>query len=39
MPRYLVERTFADGLSIPTTVEGAKTCGGVVENNAEEGVT
>jgi hypothetical protein len=39
MPRYLVERTFADGLEIPTSDEGAKTCLSVVENNAEEGVT
>lgn len=39
MPRYLVERTFPDGLEIPTTGQGAKTCLGVVENNAEEHVT
>ena len=39
MPRYLVERTFADGLEIPTSDEGAKTSASVVENNAEEGVT
>jgi hypothetical protein len=39
MPRFVVERTFADGLDIPTTVEGAKTCGAVMDNNAEEQVT
>ncbi len=39
MPRYMVERTFTEGLDIPTTGAGAKTCLGVVENNAEEGVT
>jgi hypothetical protein len=39
MPRYLVERTFPDGLSIPTNPEGAKACLGVVQNNAEEQVT
>jgi hypothetical protein len=39
MPRYLVERTFPDGLEIPTNEGGATTCLGVVENNAEEGVT
>jgi hypothetical protein len=39
MPRYLVERSFPDGLEIPTTDQGAKTCLGVVENNAEERVT
>lgn len=39
MPRYLVERTFPDGLTIPTNDEGAKACLGVVQNNAEEQVT
>ncbi len=39
MPRYLVERTFKDGLSIPATNEGAKTCGSVVEKNGGLGVT
>lgn len=39
MPRYLVERTFPGGLDIPTTDTGAKTCLGVVQNNAEEQVT
>ncbi|HEU0201676.1 MAG TPA: DUF4242 domain-containing protein [Burkholderiaceae bacterium] len=39
MPRYLIERTFPDGLSIPMTNEGAKMCLGVVANNSEKGVT
>jgi hypothetical protein len=39
MPRYLVERSFPDGLDIPMTDDGAKTCLGVVQNNAEEQVT
>ena len=39
MPRYIVERTFPDGLEIPTSEEGAKTCLGVIQNNAEEQVT
>ncbi len=39
MPRYLVERTFADGLEIPTTDDGAKVCLSVVGNNADVGVT
>ena len=39
MPRYLVERTFPDGLEIPVDATGAKTCLGVVQNNAEEQVT
>jgi hypothetical protein len=39
MPRYLVERTFPDGLAIPMDDSGAKTCLTVVDNNAQEGVT
>jgi hypothetical protein len=39
MPRYMVERTFAEGLHIPTTDEGAATCLGVVGRNGELGVT
>ena len=39
MPRYMVERTFPDGLAIPVTDEGAATCLAVVGKNAELGVT
>ena len=39
MPRYLIERTFTDGLRIPTNKEGAQACGSVVKNNATAGVT
>lgn len=39
MPRYIVERTFPDGLHIPADGGGAATCMGVVTNNATEGVT
>jgi hypothetical protein len=39
MPRYMVERTFADGLQIPVTEEGAAACLGVVGRNADLGVT
>jgi hypothetical protein len=39
MPRYLVERTFPDGLAIPSGSEGASVCRGVVGRNAELGVT
>jgi hypothetical protein len=39
VPRFLVERTFPDGLAIPTTAEGAKSCLTVIDNNAEESVT
>ena len=39
MPRYLVERTFPEGLRIPIDDDGATACGGVIARNAEEGVT
>jgi len=39
MPRYLVERTFSDGLRIPVTEEGEQVCSGVVDRNGELGVT
>ena len=39
MPRYLVERTFPNGLNIPMTEEGATVCRTVVANNAEDLVT
>jgi len=35
MPRYMVERSFPDGLNIPLTEAGAQTCLGVVGRNAE----
>ena len=39
MPRYLVERSFPDGLAIPIDEGGAKACQVVVDGNATEGVT
>lgn len=39
MPRYIVERTFPQGLAIPTTEEGAQVCLNVVGGNAQVGVT
>ena len=39
MPRYVVERTFPDGLQIAVADGGADVCGAVVERNSEEGVT
>jgi Protein of unknown function (DUF4242) len=39
MPRYMVERTFPDGLHIPMTGEGAIACLGAVDHNADFGVT
>lgn len=39
MARYIVERTFPDGLGIPVTDEGAQACLNVVGANADLGVT
>ena len=39
MARYLVERTFPDGLAISVNTEGAQVCLTVVGNNAVDGVT
>jgi hypothetical protein len=39
MPRYLVERTFPDGLAIPITEQGAAVCLTVVGNNMQHQVT
>lgn len=39
MPRYLVERTFPDGLKLPTDAQGAEAVAGVVANNGRDGVT
>jgi len=39
MPRYLIKRSFPDGLSIPSNAAGADACATVVHNNAARGVT
>ena len=39
MPRYLVERSFQDGLHIPVNADGSAVCLNVVDRNADEGVT
>jgi Protein of unknown function (DUF4242) len=39
MPRYLIERTFSEGLAAPSGAEGAEACRGVIERNGLEGVT
>jgi hypothetical protein len=39
MPRYLIERSFPEGLKIPASDEGAETCRTLVLNNTEEVVT
>ncbi len=39
MPRYIVQRTFPNGLDVPTTAEGAQAMLGVVDTIAADGVT
>jgi hypothetical protein len=39
IPRYVVERTFAESLDRPRGDEGEDLCLAVVERNADEGVT
>jgi hypothetical protein len=39
MPRYMVERTFPDGLAIPMNDDGQKVAMNVVTTNAGEQVT
>jgi hypothetical protein len=39
MPRYMIERTFPDGLAIPSTPDGAAACLNVVGLIGGHGVT
>jgi Protein of unknown function (DUF4242) len=39
MPRYLIEREFPDGLTIPQNPVGASAVREVINNNASDGVT
>jgi hypothetical protein len=39
MARYMIERQFPNGLSIPLDDEGKKAVASVIANNAEHGVT
>jgi hypothetical protein len=39
MPRYMVQRSFPDGLQIAVQDGGVEACRKVVERNADEGVT
>ena len=39
MPRYVVQRSFSDGLEIPIDNAGAEACAAVIERNTEQGVT
>jgi len=39
MPRYVVERSFPDGLDIPITEAGSKACLTVIDGNLRHEVT
>ena len=39
MPRYIVERSFADGFDLPIGSAGVDVCRGLIETNEEVGVT
>ena len=39
MHRYLVERSFPDGLYIPVNMDGSKICLTVISTNAEDNVS
>jgi hypothetical protein len=39
MPRYVVERTFSEGLRITGELESVELCRSMIERNADEGVT
>lgn len=39
MPRYVIERSFPEGLVIPVNPQGAQACLNVVGRNGEDGVT
>jgi hypothetical protein len=39
MPRYVIDRSFPDGLEIPITRDGAEACQEVIEHNLEDDVS
>jgi len=39
MGRYIVERTFPDGLDFPAGAEGAEVCLAIVDRNLDDSVT
>ncbi len=39
MPRYMVERTFVEGLEIPVNDDGIKAVQSVIDTNSTAGVT
>jgi hypothetical protein len=39
MPRYLIERTFVEGLQFSIDLEGVKNCLRIIDNNQDNDVT
>ncbi len=39
MPRYLIERTFAEGFQLSSDIEGVKDCLIIINNNLDDEVT
>jgi hypothetical protein len=39
MPRFVIERTFPDGLHMPVNGVGAENCAKIIARNGEQGVT
>lgn len=39
MPRYLIERTFAEGLQLSSDSEGVEDCLRIINNNVDDEVT
>jgi hypothetical protein len=39
MPRYLIERTFPNGLALAPNEQGCLAANTVIDNNAQQGVT
>ena len=39
MSRFIVERTFPEGLTLPATDAGARACERIIGGNADSGVT
>lgn len=39
MPRYMIERSFPEGLNVPVNADGATALRAIVDTNSAQGVT
>lgn len=39
MPRYMIERSFPEGLNVPVNADGANALRAIVDTNSAKGVT